>query len=77
MIRRFWEALCRWPYRFLAAAALIALLVLVGLRARRSPVYYYRALITLCLLSLLSAGSTIVLLNTGHLSNEFYNLADA
>ena len=25
MIRRFWEALCRWPYRFLAAAALIAL----------------------------------------------------
>ena len=27
MIRRFWEALCRWPYRFLAAAALIALLL--------------------------------------------------
>ena len=27
MIRRFWDALCRWPYRFLAAAALIALLL--------------------------------------------------
>ena len=27
MIRSLWETLCRWPYRFLAAAALIALLL--------------------------------------------------
>ena len=27
MIRNLWDALCRWPYRFLAAAALIALLL--------------------------------------------------
>ena len=29
MIRGFMETLCRWPYRFLAAAALIALLLVV------------------------------------------------
>lgn len=27
MIQNFWQMLCRWPYRFLAAAALLALLL--------------------------------------------------
>lgn len=61
----------------IAFLALVTGLVFFCIHARKTTVYPYRAIFSLCLFSILLTGSTLLLLQTGTLSNKFSNLANA